>query len=68
MAKLNLEPSKNIMFFATDPSDNKELLRISQDGFYVRGVKLEQDENEARALFDAFKEWLDKANSLPSAN
>ena len=35
-----------------------EMLRIAEDGFYVRGVKLPQDENEARAVFDALKEWL----------
>ena len=30
-----------------------EMIRIAPDGFYVRGVKLEQDEAEARKLFDA---------------
>ena len=39
-------------------SDNTEMIRISQDGFYVRGVKLEQDETEARKLFDALMEFL----------
>ena len=35
-----------------------EMLRIAPDGFYVRGAKLEQDANEARAVFDAFTAWL----------
>ena len=49
----------NISFFDTNVTDsNEELLRITKDGFYVRGVKLEQDENEARALFEALSEWV----------
>lgn len=42
--------------FAVD--DGQELLRVSPEGFYVRGKLLEQDENEARAVFDAFTSWL----------
>jgi hypothetical protein len=37
---------------------NKEVLRIAPDGFYVRGVKLEQDETEARRLFDALMAFM----------
>lgn len=36
----------------------EETLRLSPDGFYVRGVKLEQDDNEARIVYNSFKEWL----------
>ena len=35
-----------------------EMLRLSPDGFYVRGEKLEQDDNEAQAVYNSFKEWL----------
>lgn len=48
-------PDQTIKFFAP-PSE--EMLRIAPDGFYVRGVKLPQDENEAKALYDAFCAYL----------
>jgi hypothetical protein len=35
-----------------------ELLRIAKDGFYVRGVKIEQDEEEAEKVYNAFHQWL----------
>jgi len=35
-----------------------EMLRCSPDGFYVRGKKIEQDDNEARIVYNSFKEWL----------
>lgn len=47
---------QTIRFFA--PGDGPEMLRIAQDGFYVRGVKFAQDASEARAVFDGFREWL----------
>ena len=36
----------------------EEMIRLSPNGFWVRGVKLEQDDNEARIVYNAFKEWL----------
>ena len=39
-------------------SGTTEMLRVAQDGFYVRGVKVEADENEAAAVYRAFKEFL----------
>lgn len=39
-------------------SAGKEMLRISPEGFHVRGVKIEQDEGEARKVFEAFIEFL----------
>ena len=38
--------------------DHGEMLRVDEDGFYVRGVKVLQDENEAQAVYECFKEWL----------
>lgn len=35
-----------------------EMLRVGPDGFWVRGVKVEQDEQEAQAVYNAFKQWL----------
>jgi hypothetical protein len=48
------EPS-NIIFNA---GDNQEMLKITKDGFYVRGVKVEQDEKEAATVYKAFKRWM----------
>jgi len=35
-----------------------EMLRVGPDGFWVRGVKIEQDEQEAQAVYNAFKQWM----------
>lgn len=50
------QPS-NIVFHSgsTEPS---EMLRITPDGFWVRGVKIEQDEREAEIVYNAFREWM----------
>lgn len=39
----------------------EEMLKISKDGFYVRGVKVPQDENEAQAVYNAFLQWMSYA-------
>ena len=36
----------------------EEMLRISQDGFYVNGVKVKQGKREAKAVYEAFKKWM----------
>lgn len=36
----------------------EEMLKITADGFYVRGVKVSQDDNEAAAVYKCFREWL----------
>ena len=43
-------------------SGQDEMLRIAEDGFYVRGVKVEQDDREAAVVYNAFKQWLAWAN------
>ena len=35
-----------------------EMLRVGPDGFWVRGVKVPQDDNEALAVYNAFKQWM----------
>lgn len=35
-----------------------EMLRVGPDGFWVRGVKVEQDEREAKAVYEGFKAWM----------
>ena len=34
------------------------MLRVSPDGFWVRGVKVAQDDNEAATVYNAFKAWM----------
>ena len=35
-----------------------EMLRVAKDGFYVRGIRVEADEKEAKAVYEAFKQWM----------
>ncbi len=35
-----------------------EMLKISPDGFWVRGVKVTQDDKEAETVYNAFKQFL----------
>ena len=35
-----------------------EMLRVSPEGFWVRGQKVAQDDNEAEAVYNAFKAWM----------
>lgn len=35
-----------------------EMLKITPEAFYVRGVKIEQDAKEAQKVYDAFRAWL----------
>ena len=39
-------------------SGGEEMIRCTKEGFWVRGVKVEQDEREAESVYDAFKQWL----------
>ena len=39
-------------------NNSTEMLRIAKDGFYVRGIKVEQDANEAEKVYNAFHQWL----------
>jgi hypothetical protein len=47
-------PANNIVFHA----GQAEMLKVTEDGFYVRGVKVEADEKEAAAVYKAFKSFL----------
>jgi hypothetical protein len=39
-------------------NEENPILRVAKDGFYVRGIKLEQDEKEAEKVYNAFHQWL----------
>ncbi len=46
----------NSIIFNTGP--DQEMLRVSEDGFYVRGVRVPADAQEAQTVYNAFKEFL----------
>jgi len=48
-------PARHYIVFHAGTS---ETLKITEDGFYVRGVKVPVDEEEAMAVYKAFKEFL----------
>ena len=48
-------PPENNIIFHTGKS---ETLRVTEDGFYVRGQRVPVDEKEAAAVYKAFKEFL----------
>jgi hypothetical protein len=53
-AKLRNSIPNNIIL----KSGDSEMLRIAEDGFYVRGVRVEADTDESRKVYAAFKQWL----------
>jgi len=42
----------------TFKSDSTEMLRIAKDGFYIRGVRINQDDKESEIVYNAFHRWL----------
>ena len=55
------EPDPTAITFNTG-STHDEMIRIDKDGFYVRGVKVPADAQEAKTVYNAFKQWLAWAN------
>lgn len=51
---MTLDTENNISF----QSNTTEMLRVAKDGFYIRGVKIEQNEKEAEAVYKTFHQWL----------
>ena len=49
-----LEPNSITLNLGTQT----EWIRISADGFWVRGVKVAADDKEAETVYNAFKQWL----------
>lgn len=48
------QPENNITCYA----GGSEMLRVAEDGFYVRGVKVPADDKEAATVYNAFKQFL----------
>ena len=60
-----IPPDTNASFHVEVPENSivlnageTEMLRISRDGFWVRGVKINQDDKESEIVYNCFKEWL----------
>lgn len=53
------EPEPNAITLNTGTD---EMIRVAEDGFYVRGKKIPQDDKEAEVVYNAFKQWLAWAN------
>jgi hypothetical protein len=55
--KIRGEEKPPSITFATNPLD-EPMLTISDKGFWVRGVKVEQGPDEAQQVYDAFLQWM----------
>ena len=47
---------------AMHTGNGDEMIKVTRDGFYVRGVLVPADEHEAETVYLAFKQWLAWAN------
>ena len=50
--------SSSTTFWCKSTEGMVEMLKISKDGFWVRGVKVEQGPGEAEEVYNAFKSYL----------
>lgn len=51
----------NTITFHSNAKLPTPILVINEDGFWVRGVKVEQDEKEAATVYRAFKQFMVEA-------
>ena len=35
-----------------------EMIKVTRDGFWVRGARVPQDDKEAETVYNAFKQWM----------
>ena len=49
------QPANTITF---NVGGNDEMLKVGPEGFWVRGVKVEQGPKEAEEVYEAFKQWM----------
>lgn len=55
---LNAPPKEGAGANITFYTNQSEMLKVAEDGFYVRGKKLDVDDKEAAAVYKAFREFL----------
>jgi hypothetical protein len=53
--------TNNITFHTSSNRDETTILKISNEGFWVRGVKVPQDEKEASTVYKAFCQFMVEA-------
>lgn len=58
LAVRDIKKDSNIVFNVNTGDMPQEMLRVSPEGFWVRGVKVEQDAREAEVVYNNFKQWL----------
>jgi hypothetical protein len=46
----------NTITFTAGPT---EMIRINESGFWVRGIRVTQDDKESQIVYNAFKQWLE---------
>lgn len=52
------EEQPNSISMYTDADHEDEMIRVSKEGFWVRGVKVPQDDREAETVYNAFLQWM----------
>jgi hypothetical protein len=52
-----MERARDTITFQTG-TPSVEMLKVGKDGFWVRGVKVAQDDKEAEIVYNAFKQWM----------
>lgn len=52
---MGIEPEANNVVFI---SAGTEMLKVAEDGFYIRGQKVPVDDKEAETVYNALKEFL----------
>jgi len=55
---LRTENTNNTICFYGNGHNQTPMMEIRENGFWVRGVKVEQDDKEAKSVYDAFKAFL----------
>jgi hypothetical protein len=66
VAQWTLGSPNDVEYIIEEPKPNNiimnvgtaEMLRVAEDGFYVRGIKVEQDDREAEIVYNAFKQFI----------
>lgn len=56
---INYPVETNTITFRT--SSETTILKITDEGFWVRGVKVPQDEQEAKTVYKAFRQFMVEA-------
>lgn len=52
---LSADTEESVITFSGGTS---EMLRIAKDGFYIRGIRVNQDDKEAELVYNTFHQWL----------